>query len=96
MLRTVQDGAYYEFNRPDGYYEGGREIHMSTAQLDLRFARDVYTLRASDAKSLAKKVSPFPPTWHSAHSAQYFAHYHPGPGEFGQIFYGTRGEYFER
>ena len=96
MPRPVRDGGYYEFNRPEGHYEVGREIQESFAQMDVRFGRDVYTPRASDAKSLAKKVSPFSPTWHPAHSLQYFPHYHPEGGSYGHIFYGTRGENFER
>ena len=96
MPRTVRDGAYYEFNRIEGNYEVGREIQERDAQMDVRFNRDVYTPRPSDAKSLAKKIGPHPPTWHPAHSFQYFPHYHPEGGDFGHIFYGSRGENYER
>lgn len=95
MPRAVRDGAYYEFNRPRGYYEVGSEIQEAIAQTDVRFNRDVYTPRASDAKALAKKVSPRPPTWHPPHDALYFPHYHPEGGDYGHIFYGTRGESYE-
>jgi hypothetical protein len=95
MPRPVRNGRYYEFNRPDAYYEVGHEVQESQAQMAVRFGGDIYTPSASDAKALAKKVSPFPPTWHPAHSAEYFAHYHPEPGDFGHIFYGDRGENFE-
>ena len=96
MPRAVRDGGFYEFNRPVGYYEVGSEITESIAQVDVRFGRDVYTPRPSDSKSLAKKVSPFPPIWHPAHQVIYFPHYYPGNGQFGHIFYGARGESFER
>ena len=96
MPRSLREGAFYEFNRPEGHYEIGREIQASIAQLDVRFNKDVYTPRASDAKSLAKKVAPFPPTWHPAHSALYFPHYHPEGDGYGHIFYGRRGEDFEQ
>jgi hypothetical protein len=59
MPRPIQDGAYYEFNRPDGHYEFGSEIQESTAQTRVRYGFDVYTPRASDAKALAKKVAPY-------------------------------------
>ena len=95
MPKLVQSGAYYEFNRPDGHYEVGSEIQESTAQTDVRFGRDVYTPRASDAKALAKKVTPYQPTWHAAHSYNYFPHYHPEGENYGYIFYGSRGEDFE-
>jgi hypothetical protein len=78
MPRPVRDGSFYEFNRPVGNYEVGREIpSVSIAQMDVKFGRDVYTPRASDAKSLAKKISPYPPVWHPAHQAMYFPHYYP-------------------
>ena len=97
MPKPVRDGAFYEFNRPVGHYEVGSEIHESIAQMDIRFGRDVYTPRAADAKAVAKKISPFPPTWHPPHAQLYFPHYHPeGGAGFGHIFYGTRGENFER
>jgi hypothetical protein len=96
MPKQVRDGAFYEFNRKVGHYEVGEELQDSSAQSEVRSKRDIYTPRASDAKSLAKKVSPFPPTWHPAHQIIYFPHYYPGNGEFGHIFYGTRGEDFER
>jgi hypothetical protein len=64
MPRPVRDGAFYEFNRPIGYYEVGVEIHESIAQMDVRFGRDVYTPRAADAKAMAKKISSFQPKWH--------------------------------
>jgi hypothetical protein len=93
--RPVRDGAFYEFNRPVGNYEVGREIpSVSIAQMDVRFGRDVYTPRASDAKSLAKKISPYPPVWHPAGHLTFFPHYHPR-GVSAHIFYGTRGESFE-
>lgn len=96
MPRPVRSGAFYEFNRPEGNYEVGREIAQGMAQMDVKFGRDVYTSRPSDAKSLAKKVNPFPPKWHPAHEAVYFPHYYPGgQGRFGHIFYGTRGEEFD-
>src|SRR5690349_24262822 len=41
----------------------GREIQERDAQMDVRFNKDVYTPRPSDAKSLAKKIGPYPPTW---------------------------------
>jgi hypothetical protein len=95
MPRTVRDGAYYEFNRIEGNYEVGREIKERDAQMDVRFNRDVYTPCPSDAKSLAKKIGPYPPTWHPAHSLQYFPHYHPEGGDYSHIFYGSRGENHE-
>jgi hypothetical protein len=97
MPRHIRDGAYYEFNRPNSHYEVGREIIESMAQMDVTFGRDVYTARGSDAKSLAKKIVPMPPTWHPAHQANFFPHYYPGIGmnTYGHIFYGRRGESFE-
>jgi hypothetical protein len=95
MPRPVRDGYFYQFNRLSGNYEVGREIQEWQAQMEVRFGRDAYTPRASDAKALAKKIVPFPPKWHPPHSAQYFPHYHPQPGAFGHIFYGARGEHFE-
>jgi hypothetical protein len=82
MPRYIRDGAYYEFNRPNSHYEVGREIIGSMAQMDVTFGRDVYTARGSDAKSLAKKIVPMPPTWHPAHQANFFPHYYPGIGEY--------------
>jgi hypothetical protein len=96
MPRHVKDGAYYEFNRPDSHYEVGKEIAESIAQMDVRFGKDIYTPRGSDAKSLAKNVVPASPIWHPAHAAAYFPHYYPAGGpKYGHIFYGRRGENFE-
>lgn len=96
MPRQLRDRSYYEFNRPDSHYEVGREIPESIAQIDVRFGRDVYTPRGSDAKSLAKNVVPLSPEWHPAHQLKYFSHYHPGGADHnGHIFYGRRGENFE-
>jgi hypothetical protein len=96
MPRAIRDGAFYEFNRPEGHYEVGREIPAKIAQQDVRINRDVYTARASDAKTLAKKIGRLSPTWHPAHGPLYFPHYHPEGDEYGHIFYGTRGEDYER
>ncbi len=68
MPKHVRAGEYYEFNRPSSSYEVGREIPVFVAQADVRFGRDVYTLRSSDAKSLAKNVSKLSPVW----NADYF------------------------
>jgi hypothetical protein len=95
MPRPIQDGAYYEFNRPDGHYEFGSEIQESTAQTHVRYGFDVYTPRASDAKALAKKVAPYPPSWHPGYSYNHFPHYHPEGEDYGHISYGRRREDFE-
>jgi len=95
MPKHVRDGAFYEFNRPASHYEVGREISEKVAQLDVRFGRDVYTPRRSDAKSLAKNISPFPPIWHPAHKSLYFSHYYPILAKSGHVFYGGRGQNFD-
>jgi hypothetical protein len=95
MRRTIPDGAFYEFNRLIGHYEVGREIPERIAQSDVRLKRDVYTPRGSNAKSLAKRIGRFSPTWHPPHSPLYYPHYHPEGDDYGQIFYGIRGEDFE-
>ena len=97
MPKTVNDGSFYEFNREAGNYEVGREITESFAQWEVRYQRDVYTPRASDAKRLAKKIcKQLAPEWHPAHQPRYFPHYYPrGDEKYGHIFYGRRGEHFE-
>jgi hypothetical protein len=99
MPRHIQDGAYYEFRRQDShsYYEVGPQISERNAILDVRYKKDVYTPRGSDAKSLAKHVHKAAPVWHPAHEPNYFPHYYPGGSlDYGHIFYGGRGEDFER
>jgi hypothetical protein len=85
-----------------GHSEVGFEINESLAQIDIRFGSDVYTPRASDAKALAKKISPFLPTWHPpdmgarlTRSCAFPIATRKGAG-FGHVFYGTRGENFEK
>jgi len=95
MPKTLRAGTFYKFNRLTGDYEVGNEIAEAVAQMEVRLLHDVYTLRPSDAKSLAKKVSPFRPKWHPAHGRNFFPHYYPDGGKFGHIFYGKRGEDFE-
>jgi hypothetical protein len=64
--------------------------------MDVRFNRDVYTSRGSDAKQLAKDVVPLSSTWHPAETRRFYPHYHPsGKVGFGHIFYGQPGEMFE-
>ena len=93
-------------------YEIGAEIQRDVAIMRVRNGRDVYTLFRTDAKQLARDaararpVEDFPhepstPT-RSGRDDVFYPHFHPGglhpnePGGPGHIFYGERGEGFDR
>jgi hypothetical protein len=92
MPKQVFQGRFYEFSRGNPAFEVGDEINEAHALQRVRFGKDVYTLSASDAKRLARRVSPFTPFWHPAENSRYFSHFHTDAGGHGHIFYGYRGE----
>lgn len=92
MPRHLVKGHYYEFHRDQPFREIGICIPRNHALWRVRRGQDVYTPADSDARSLAKDVSPGAAQWHGAHDPQYFPHYYPAfNNEFGHVFYGERG-----
>ncbi len=92
--------------------EIGPEISREMALVRVRFGKDVYTLVREDAYKLAVQVGlgrPPPDELHeprkptqSKREDVFYRHFHPGglhpsePGGPGHVFYGERGEGFER
>ncbi len=92
-MATVLPGQFYEFTRGNGGNPIGRPIARAWAILRLQRGEDVYTLKDSDARSLAKDVQKGKADWEGAHEVGYYPHYHPAGihGRYGHIFYGEPG-----
>jgi hypothetical protein len=92
MPRQTTAGCFYEFHRGQPHWEIGACLSRVQAQWRIRKGADVYTPLDSDARSLAKDVSPGAAQWHGAHEETYLPHYFPAfNNAFGHVFYGGRG-----